>query len=50
MKQEFERKNLELEKRIAKLEEEKMYLSLDVDVQKREVEKERKEKRKIEMI
>ncbi|KAG8492444.1 hypothetical protein CXB51_009580 [Gossypium anomalum] len=48
MKQEFERKNLELEKRIAKLEEEKMYLSLDIDVQKIEVEKERKEKRKIE--
>ncbi|KAG8482679.1 hypothetical protein CXB51_024441 [Gossypium anomalum] len=48
MKQEFERKNLELEKRIAKLEEEKMYLSLDIDVQKMEVEKERKEKRKIE--
>ncbi|KAG8474331.1 hypothetical protein CXB51_034118 [Gossypium anomalum] len=48
MKQEFERKNLELEKRITKLEEEKMYLSLDVDVQKMEVEKEKKEKRKIE--
>ncbi|KAL1178316.1 hypothetical protein V6Z11_A03G089200 [Gossypium hirsutum] len=48
IKQEFERKNLELEKRIAKLEEEKMYLSLDIDVQKMEVEKERKEKRKIE--
>ncbi|XP_017644472.1 tropomyosin-1-like [Gossypium arboreum] len=48
MKQEFERKNLKLGKRIAKLEEEKMYLSLDIDVQKMEVEKERKEKRKIE--
>ncbi|KAK5775247.1 hypothetical protein PVK06_043119 [Gossypium arboreum] len=48
MKQEFERKNLEFEKRIAKLEEKKMYLSLDVDVQKMELEKERKEKRKIE--
>ncbi|KAG8473456.1 hypothetical protein CXB51_035757 [Gossypium anomalum] len=48
MKQEFERKNLELEKRIAKLKEEKIYLSLDVDVQKREVEKERKGKKKIE--
>ncbi|KAG8498571.1 hypothetical protein CXB51_004865 [Gossypium anomalum] len=45
---EFERKNLEFEKRIAKLEEENMYLSLDVEVQKMEVEKERKEKRKIE--
>ncbi|KAL1148877.1 hypothetical protein V6Z11_A10G155100 [Gossypium hirsutum] len=32
LQQEFERKNLELEKRIAKLEEEKMYLSLDIDV------------------
>ncbi|KAG8497154.1 hypothetical protein CXB51_008375 [Gossypium anomalum] len=31
VKQEFERKNLELEKRIAKLEEEKTYLSLDID-------------------
>ncbi|KAG8497324.1 hypothetical protein CXB51_008527 [Gossypium anomalum] len=48
MKQEFERRNLELGKRIAKLEEEKIYLSLDIDVQKMEVEKERKEKRKIE--
>ncbi|KAG8482615.1 hypothetical protein CXB51_024363 [Gossypium anomalum] len=48
MKQEFEKKNLELGKRMAKLEEEKMYLSLDIDVQKMEVEKERKEKRKIE--
>ncbi|KAL1183019.1 hypothetical protein V6Z11_A02G153100 [Gossypium hirsutum] len=47
MKQEFRRKNLELEKRIAKHEEEKMYLSLDIDVQKMEVEKERKENRKI---
>ncbi|KAL1126793.1 hypothetical protein V6Z11_A13G135300 [Gossypium hirsutum] len=32
MKQEFKRKNLELEKKIEKLEEEKMYLSLDVDL------------------
>lgn len=39
---------MELEKRIAKLEEEKIYLSLDVDVQKMEVEKVKKEKRKIE--
>ncbi|KAL1162669.1 hypothetical protein V6Z11_A07G218500 [Gossypium hirsutum] len=46
MKQEFKRKNLELEKKIEKLEEEKMYLSLDVDLQKKEVEKFRKEKRK----
>ncbi|KAK5811678.1 hypothetical protein PVK06_027033 [Gossypium arboreum] len=48
MKQEFGRKNLKLEKKIAKLEEEKMYLSLDVNVQKMEVEKKRKEKRKID--
>ncbi|KAK5833953.1 hypothetical protein PVK06_017821 [Gossypium arboreum] len=48
MKQEFERKNLELGKKIARLEEEKMYLSLGVDVQKIEVEKEKKEKRKID--
>ncbi|KAG8492544.1 hypothetical protein CXB51_009743 [Gossypium anomalum] len=41
-------KELELEKWIEKLEEEKMYLSLHVDVQKREVEKVKKEKRKIE--
>ncbi|KAK5835766.1 hypothetical protein PVK06_011472 [Gossypium arboreum] len=48
MKQEFKRQSLEFERRIAKLKEEKMYLSLDVDVQKMEVEKERKEKMKIE--
>ncbi|XP_040971372.1 polyamine-modulated factor 1-binding protein 1-like [Gossypium hirsutum] len=48
IKQEFKRKSLELGKRIEKLEEEKIYLSLDVDVQKIEVEKVRKENRKIE--
>ncbi|KAK5838580.1 hypothetical protein PVK06_007311 [Gossypium arboreum] len=48
IKQEFERKNLELGRKIEKLEEEKMYLSLDVDVHKIEVKKERKENRKIE--
>ncbi|KAK5839736.1 hypothetical protein PVK06_008569 [Gossypium arboreum] len=48
IKQEFKRKNLELEKKIEKLEEEKMYLSLDVYLQKKEVEKVRKEKRKVE--
>ncbi|KAK5802847.1 hypothetical protein PVK06_030473 [Gossypium arboreum] len=48
IKQEFERKNLELRIKIGKLEEENMYLSLDVDVHRIEVEKERKEKRKIE--
>ncbi|KAG8489484.1 hypothetical protein CXB51_017526 [Gossypium anomalum] len=39
IKQEFKRKNLELEKKIKKFEEEKIYLSLDVDLQKKEVEK-----------
>ncbi|KAG8474234.1 hypothetical protein CXB51_033589 [Gossypium anomalum] len=39
IKQEFERKNLELGKKIERLEEEKIYLSLDIDVQKIEVEK-----------
>ncbi|XP_016700014.1 cilia- and flagella-associated protein 57-like [Gossypium hirsutum] len=48
IKQEFERKSLELGKKIEKLEEEKIYLSLDVDIQKIKVEKVRKEKRKIE--
>ncbi|KAK5833319.1 hypothetical protein PVK06_017142 [Gossypium arboreum] len=48
MKQEFKRKNSEIEKRIEKLEEEKMCLSLDVNVQKMEFEKVKKEKRKIE--
>ncbi|KAL1171804.1 hypothetical protein V6Z11_A05G307800 [Gossypium hirsutum] len=42
MKQEFKRKNLELGKKIKRLEEEKMYLSLDVDIQKIEVEKVKK--------
>ncbi|KAA3467486.1 golgin subfamily A member 5-like [Gossypium australe] len=48
IKQDFERRNSELGKKIEKLEEEKMYLSLDVDVQKLETEKLRKAKRKIE--
>ncbi|KAG8489994.1 hypothetical protein CXB51_015417 [Gossypium anomalum] len=48
IKQEFKRKNLELGRKIERLEEEKMYLSLDVNIQKIEVKKVRKEKRKIE--
>ncbi|MFQ6658608.1 hypothetical protein Gotur_034045 [Gossypium turneri] len=36
IKQDFERKNLELERKIERLEEEKMHLRLDVDVQKLE--------------
>ncbi|MBA0845553.1 hypothetical protein Goarm_022389, partial [Gossypium armourianum] len=46
IKQNFKRKNLELEKKIERLEEEKMYLRLDADVQKLEVEKLRKGKNK----
>ncbi|KAA3482730.1 227 kDa spindle and centromere-associated protein-like protein [Gossypium australe] len=48
IKQDFERQNLALEKRIEKLEEEKIYLKLDVDVQKSETERVKKEKRKVE--
>ncbi|XP_016747490.1 uncharacterized protein [Gossypium hirsutum] len=48
IKQEFEMKSLDLGRKIERLEEEKMYLSLDVDVQKIEAKKVRKEKRKIE--
>ncbi|KAK5785879.1 hypothetical protein PVK06_040500 [Gossypium arboreum] len=48
IKQEFKRKNLELGRDIERLEEEKMYLNLDIDVQKIEVENVMKEKRKIE--
>ncbi|KAH1098666.1 hypothetical protein J1N35_015587 [Gossypium stocksii] len=46
IKQDFERKNSELGKKIEQLEEEKTYLRLDVDVQKLEAEKLRKGKRK----
>ncbi|KAG8474778.1 hypothetical protein CXB51_031701 [Gossypium anomalum] len=45
IKQEFERKNLELGRKIERLEEEKMYLSLDVDVQKIEWQQKVKEER-----
>ncbi|KAA3473598.1 polyamine-modulated factor 1-binding protein 1-like [Gossypium australe] len=48
IKQDFERQSLELGKKIEKLEEEKMYLKLDVDAQKSEAEKAKKEKRVIE--
>ncbi|MFQ6659908.1 hypothetical protein Gotur_028621, partial [Gossypium turneri] len=48
MKQDFEKKNLELEKKIERLEEEKMHLRLDVDVQRLEAEKLRKGKNKAE--
>ncbi|MFQ6655539.1 hypothetical protein Gotur_026055, partial [Gossypium turneri] len=48
IKQDFERKNSELEKKIGQMEEEKMSLQLDADVQKLETEGLRKEKRKVE--
>ncbi|MBA0844644.1 hypothetical protein Goarm_022520, partial [Gossypium armourianum] len=48
IKQDFERRNLELEKKIEQLEEEKVHLKLDADVQKLEAEKLRKGKNKAE--
>ncbi|MFQ6658149.1 hypothetical protein Gotur_027540 [Gossypium turneri] len=48
IKQDFKRRNLELEKKIEQLEEEKMHLRLDADVQKLEAEKLRKGKNKAE--
>ncbi|KAK5840894.1 hypothetical protein PVK06_009800 [Gossypium arboreum] len=48
IREDFERKNLELEKRIEHLEGEKMQLGLDVDVQKLEPERLRKGKNKAE--
>ncbi|MBA0635076.1 hypothetical protein Godav_025771 [Gossypium davidsonii] len=44
IKQDFERKNTELEKKIEQMEEEKVNLRLDVDVQKLEADKLRKGK------
>ncbi|MFQ6624705.1 hypothetical protein Gotur_003320 [Gossypium turneri] len=48
IKQDFERKNVKLEKKIEQIEEEKVNLRLDVDVQKLEVDKLRKGKNKAE--
>ncbi|MBA0672667.1 hypothetical protein Goklo_007363, partial [Gossypium klotzschianum] len=48
IKQDFEKMNAELEKKIEQLEEEKMHLGLDVDVHKLETEKLRKGKNKAE--
>ncbi|KAL1186413.1 hypothetical protein V6Z11_A01G176800 [Gossypium hirsutum] len=48
IKQDFENKSSELGKRIEQLEEEKMHLRLDVEVQKLEVEKLRKKKNEVE--
>ncbi|MFQ6662518.1 hypothetical protein Gotur_030343 [Gossypium turneri] len=48
IKQEFEKKSLELGKKIEQLEEEKMQLGLDVDIQRLEANKLRKGKNKAE--
>ncbi|MBA0877688.1 hypothetical protein Goshw_029760, partial [Gossypium schwendimanii] len=48
IRQNFERRNVELEKKIEQIEEEKMNLRLDVDVQKLKTEKLRKGKSKAE--
>ncbi|MBA0670990.1 hypothetical protein Goklo_029349, partial [Gossypium klotzschianum] len=48
VKQDFERRNVELEKKIEQIEEEKVNLRLDVDVQKLEADKPRKGKNKAE--
>ncbi|MBA0789183.1 hypothetical protein Gotri_025890 [Gossypium trilobum] len=48
IRQNFKRRNSELEKKIEQMEEEKMNLRLDMDVQKLETEKLRKEKNKVE--
>ncbi|MBA0702529.1 hypothetical protein Goari_027409 [Gossypium aridum] len=48
IREDFERRNAELEKKIEQIEEEKMNLRLDVDVQQLEVEKLRKGKNKAE--
>ncbi|MFQ6655730.1 hypothetical protein Gotur_026154, partial [Gossypium turneri] len=47
IKQDLERRNVELEKKIEQMEEEKVNLKLDVDVQKLEAEGLRKRKRKV---
>ncbi|MBA0669928.1 hypothetical protein Goklo_025500, partial [Gossypium klotzschianum] len=48
IKQDFERRNTELEKKIEQMEEENMNLRLDMDVQKLEANKLRKGKNKVE--
>ncbi|MFQ6663470.1 hypothetical protein Gotur_030992 [Gossypium turneri] len=48
LKQDFERRNAKLEKRIEQIEEEKMNLRLDADVQKLEAKRLRKGKAKAE--
>ncbi|MFQ6664400.1 hypothetical protein Gotur_031530 [Gossypium turneri] len=46
IRQDFERRNADLEKKIEQMEEEKMSLRLDIDIQRLETEKLRKEKNK----
>ncbi|MBA0876624.1 hypothetical protein Goshw_005803, partial [Gossypium schwendimanii] len=48
IRQDFERRNADLEKKIEQMEEEKTNLRLDIDIQKLETEKLRKEKNKAE--
>ncbi|MFQ6655046.1 hypothetical protein Gotur_025777 [Gossypium turneri] len=48
IRQDFERRNVELEKKIEQIEEEKMNLRLDIDVQKLKTEKLRKGRNKAE--
>ncbi|MBA0881186.1 hypothetical protein Goshw_015558 [Gossypium schwendimanii] len=48
IRQDFERRNVELEKKIEQMEEEKMNLRLDMDVQKLKADKLRKGKNKAE--
>ncbi|MFQ6668757.1 hypothetical protein Gotur_034289 [Gossypium turneri] len=48
IRQDFEKRNLELEKKIERLEEEKMHLRIDADVQKLEAERLKRGKNKVE--
>ncbi|KAL1107634.1 hypothetical protein V6Z11_D03G059600 [Gossypium hirsutum] len=48
IRQDFERRNVDLEKKIERMEEEKANLRLDIDVQKLETEKLKNEKNKAE--
>ncbi|MBA0731394.1 hypothetical protein Golax_004562 [Gossypium laxum] len=48
IRQDFDRRNADLEKKIGQMEEKKVNLRLDIDVQKLETEKLRKGKNKVE--
>ncbi|MFQ6658030.1 hypothetical protein Gotur_027468, partial [Gossypium turneri] len=48
IRQDFEKRNLELENKIERLEEEKMHLRMDADVQKLEAERLKRGKNKVE--